>query len=112
MASRNPSLDKPAAPHPLAPEAQLRHQQSKLNDRAGIVLAFIVTLGFFTVLYFIIFNDVKNRDVVQTLLGVLETGWAGIMSYYYGSSVGSKEKNSILAEKAQPTSIAAAGRRK
>jgi hypothetical protein len=90
-------------------EAQARHRQSKLNDYVAAALAIGVTLGFFALLFLLVVQtggpNVPTppfHDLLQTLLGVLGTGWAGIVGYYFGSSVGSKEKNSILAQRANP----------
>jgi len=91
-------------------EAQARHTQSKLNDYVAAALAIGVTLGFFALLFLLVVQTggAQNaptppfHDLLQTLLGVLGTGWAGIVGYYFGSSVGSKEKNSILAQRANP----------
>lgn len=40
------------------------------------------------------------RDLVFTLLGVIATGWATIIGYYYGSSSGSAQKTLALAQAA------------
>jgi hypothetical protein len=99
----------------LDPEAKARHRQSKWNDIAAATLAIGVTLGFFALLFLLVAQPGVSKDgtippfhdLLQTLLGVLGTGWAGIIGYYFGSSVGSKEKNSILAERANPAPTAA-----
>ncbi len=40
----------------------------------------------------------SSRDLLFTLLGVVATGWATIIGYYYGSSSGSAQKSLALAQ--------------
>ncbi len=72
------------------------------------MLAILVTLGFFGVILFILLVKTKTDDisaVAQTLLGILGTAWISIITFYFGSSVGSKEKTKLLATQLdnQPT---------
>lgn len=57
------------------------------------VLGAIVVLGFFGV---IIFKLVKAQDV-QLEVGALITGFSIVLGYFFGSSKGSADKNSLLA---------------
>jgi hypothetical protein len=36
------------------------------------------------------------RDILMTLMGVIGTAWAGIISFYFGSSVGSRQQSETL----------------
>ena len=60
-----------------------------------------MTLGFFTVIAYILRNPMPHSEsaLAQTLLGVLGTSWVGIITFYFGSSIGSKEKTALLAER-------------
>jgi hypothetical protein len=83
-----------------------RQRDVAVNTWVAAALAAVVTIGFFTVLWFLMQPRVDAKTaipadilpVLQTLLGVLGTAWVSIISYYFGSSVGSKEKSQLLAE--------------
>jgi hypothetical protein len=115
-------LDASAA----ADRQDARQRQVKTNDQTNSILAYMVTAGFFIVLFLLIFLpsitqltpglanttggtgaagatsgaaiEPGMKAVLQTLLGVLGTAWVSVISYYFGSSIGSKEKNSLLEE--------------
>ena len=75
-------------------------QQNAKDWWINPVLAVLVTGGFFWVIAYILIPDDKNHHVnavAQTLLGVLGTAWISIITFYFGSSVGSKEKTKLLA---------------
>jgi hypothetical protein len=38
------------------------------------------------------------RDILMTLMGVIGTAWAGIISFYFGSSVGSRQQSETLQD--------------
>lgn len=80
-----------------AERASARQRQATTNDRTNAYLAYIVTLGFLLTICLVARNGEGNA-VLQTLLGVLGTGWVAVINFYYGSSIGSKEKNALLGE--------------
>jgi hypothetical protein len=57
-----------------------------------LVLTFLM---FYQVLYVVEPTD-KNKDVVIYILGVLSAISTQIVSYYFGSSMGSKNKSDIM----------------
>jgi hypothetical protein len=87
---------------------QARQRQTRSNDKTNGWLAIITTTGFFVILLFVIGAPYVLRvpavsnPVAETLLGVLGTGWVAVISYYFGSSVGSKEKTALFGESMAP----------
>jgi len=85
-----------------------RQRQVQMHDSTNSWLAYGVTVGFFVVLLALLASKwipalktagTDGTDaVLQTLLGVLGTAWVSIITYYFGSSIGSKEKTALLAE--------------
>jgi hypothetical protein len=83
-------------------ERARRHQAQAKDWWINPALATFVTIGFFAVIGYILryppsSND--NNSVATALLGVLGTSWVAIISFYFGSSAGSKQKTALLAER-------------
>tara|TARA_R110002153_G_C13332612_1_gene498563 strand:- start:3714 stop:4223 length:510 start_codon:yes stop_codon:yes gene_type:complete len=72
----------------------------KVNIWPQIALSAIFIVGYFGILYMLFSGEVSisesQRDVVNILLGVLTAAVPQILSFWFGSSLGSKEKNSAL----------------
>jgi len=67
------------------------------NILAGITV--ILTFALFYVLFFYGKVESTMRDIVLYTLGVLNTITTQIFAFYFGSSMGSKEKMEILKAK-------------
>lgn len=84
---------------------QARERQSRLEDKDSIfayvapTLAIMVTLGLGYFLYLLLttHNELQNKDVFNTILGALTTAFVTIITYYFGSSIGSKEKDQLIS---------------
>lgn len=76
-----------------------RQRQIASNDTTNRWLAFIVSGVFFGLIIALIFAPLKsndNKDLLFTLLGVVATGWANIIGFYFGSSAGSMQKSQTI----------------
>jgi hypothetical protein len=78
-----------------------REREIAIKDWTPRVLAYGVTIGFFGVLF--IFMTMKIEPALMQLLTVmvssLATVWICIMGYYFGSSLGSKIKDSTISQR-------------
>lgn len=71
-----------------------------LVDNTPKVLSYVITFGFFGML---ILNSINylpavNESVMNIMIGSLGTAWVSIVNYYFGSSLGSRNKNELLSK--------------
>lgn len=80
--------------------ANARGMQTSTRSWVPAALAVAVTLGFFGVLAAMMLGTIKspNNDALLLMLGSLGTAWGAIISFYFGSSASSKDKDATLAE--------------
>jgi hypothetical protein len=73
------------------------------HDFTNQVLAYLVTAAFFALIVLLMFSnaimpkDTGAKDLLFILLGVVATGWANIIGFYFGSSVGSAQKSQTIS---------------
>jgi hypothetical protein len=78
-----------------------RKRQIELHDNTNRVLAYVVTGEFFILILVVTFfsgrfDDSAVKNLLFTLLGVVATGWANIIGFYFGSSAGSQQKSQTI----------------
>ena len=68
------------------------------QDNNKYILAWFLGAGFFSLIIMLMFFGVKDeaKEIVFTLLGSFGTAFGMAMSYFFGSSEGSKEKTKLL----------------
>ena len=71
-----------------------RGREMEIRDHIPATLAIMLTLGFFGVLAALMFVDIppSSRSVIDVMLGSLGTAWIAAITYYFGSSYGSRVK--------------------
>jgi hypothetical protein len=73
-----------------------RDMQSTTRSVVPPVLAMLVTIGFFGILFALMVGYAQKSDELMIMLGSLGTAWTGIIGFYFGSSSGSQEKDKML----------------
>ncbi len=83
--------------------ASARAREQTVRDSTPKILAFLVTIGFFSLLFFMAFRSVpeSSKDILNIMAGTLGGAFIAIISYFYGSSQGSERKTEILADVAK-----------
>ena len=81
--------------------ADARNREIKTGDsRTPQILAALVLVGWLTVQGYLLTHviDASMRELIARVLGTLDSALTLVLSYYFGSSAGSAEKNQIIAQ--------------
>ena len=73
-----------------------RDMQTTNKSFVPPLLALIITIGFFGILIGMMTGKVTSSDALMLLLGSLGTAWTGVISFYFGSSASSQNKDQLL----------------
>lgn len=81
--------------------ASAREMAAKLGMWPQVVLSVIYTGGYFWMLYLLVSGQWAppqgSQELVAGLVGVLTAGVVKVMDFWFGSSVGSKQKTQVMA---------------
>lgn len=76
-----------------------RQREIAVKDCVPGIIGGIVFVGFFVLLGLLFFKDLpeNNESILNIMIGSLATMSTGIISYYFGSSKGSQDKDDKIA---------------
>jgi hypothetical protein len=62
------------------------------------ILGAMIVIGFFALMYLLLAQAVpeQNKDILNIVVGALIGSFTSIVGYFYGSSLGSADKNDLL----------------
>lgn len=65
------------------------------------VLGALIVIGFFILMVVLVYTSVPdtNKDLLNLVVGALIGSFATVVGYFYGSSLGSSDKNEMLKSK-------------
>lgn len=76
-----------------------RNREIQTHDSTPRVLAYATVAGFFGMVYYMLNWPIpaENRDLITTVMGFVAGFVGGVMTYYFGSSAGSKAKTEAIS---------------
>lgn len=74
-----------------------RDMQVAVKSNVPAILSYGITLGFFTILFAIMFDYAKDSNQpLLIMLGSLGTAWIQVVAFWFGSTNGSQNKDKLL----------------
>jgi hypothetical protein len=73
-----------------------RDLQAQTKSIVPPLLAILVTTGFFGILAALMMGYATKSDELMIMLGSLSSAWIGVISFYFGSSAGSQDKDRMI----------------
>ena len=91
-------LDIRAEELAVADRSSAREREVKRRDRTTPALAWIIIVSFVVMAFGVLFGRITAESVLAgTVIGYLSAKAEQVLSYYFGSSRGSDDKNALLA---------------
>jgi hypothetical protein len=75
-----------------------RDMQIAVKSKTPEILSFLITLGFFGILAYMLTMEAKPGDALLIMLGSLGTAWAAVCNFWFGSTSGSARKTELLSQ--------------
>ena len=73
-----------------------RKREMTVKDWTPTILGLALTGGFFCILFYMLGGEYRPSDALLVMLGALGQAFGQVISYYFGSSAGSSQKNATL----------------
>lgn len=70
------------------------------REIATLILGAIIVIGFFTLLIILVNRQIpeENFAILNIVVGALIGSFSTVVGYYYGSSIGSKDKTELISK--------------
>lgn len=68
------------------------------RSRTPEILSFIITIGFFGILSYMLTMEARPGEPLLIMLGSLGTAWIAVVNFWFGSSSGSVRKSELMAQ--------------
>lgn len=75
-----------------------RDMQISIRSKTPEILSFVITLGFFGVLSYMLTMEAKPGESLLIMLGSLGTAWAAIVNFWFGSTAASSRKTELISQ--------------
>jgi hypothetical protein len=71
------------------------------------ILGALIVLGIFTITWFFLYKEMPgaNKDIMLMLVGAMLSQFANVVSYFFGSSKGSADKNEMIYKSTPPPEL-------
>lgn len=81
-----------------ADRADARQREIATRDTTPRILAAVITVGFFSVLFYLLTYGIpaEGRDFTVGMLGTLSGAFGFMLNYFFGSSIGSARKTEAM----------------
>lgn len=79
----------------------------KYKELFQYILGGLIVSGFFALLILLVLSAVpsENKDLLNLVVGALIGSFSGIVSYFFGSSLGSSKKDELLKNEKAANSL-------
>lgn len=79
----------------------------KYKEIFQYILGALIVSGFFALLILLVLSAVptENKDLLNLVVGALIGSFSGIVSYFFGSSLGSSKKDELLKNEKAANSL-------
>lgn len=79
----------------------------KYKEIFQYILGALIVAGFFALLILLVLSAVpsENKDLLNLVVGALIGSFSGIVSYFFGSSLGSSKKDELLKNEKAANSL-------
>ena len=75
-----------------------RDMQIAIKSKTPEILSFVITIGFFGILAYMLTMGSKPSEALLIMLGSLGTAWAAVCNFWFGSTSGSARQTELIAQ--------------